>query len=104
MRHVQAFDKSHRQFFELFALWFVRTLYKETNRHFNTLRVTFTHARNSDLRGDGLRLPAYSDPRRRVELAGQQLADRGVQSDGSVQERLPLRHDGPAQCQWRRIE
>ena len=50
MRHVQAFHKSHRQFFELFALWFVRTLYKETNRHFNTLRATFTHAPSSILR------------------------------------------------------
>jgi len=50
IRHVQEFDESHRQFFELLALWFVRTLHKETNRHFNPLRVTFTHARNSDLR------------------------------------------------------
>ena len=50
IRHVQDFDESHRQFFELLALWFVRTLHEETNRHFNPLRVTFTHARNSDLR------------------------------------------------------
>src|SRR5215813_3932592 len=50
IRHAQEFDESHRQFFELLALWFVRTLHKETNRHFNPLRITFTHARNSDLR------------------------------------------------------
>ena len=31
------------------TLWFVRTLHKETNRHFNPLRITFTHPRNSDL-------------------------------------------------------
>ena len=50
VRHAQEFDESHRQFFELLTLWFVRTLHKETNRRFNPLRVTFTHARNSDLR------------------------------------------------------
>ena len=50
IRHAQDLDESHRQFFELLALWFVRTLHKETNRHINPLRVTFTHARNSDLR------------------------------------------------------
>jgi AraC-like DNA-binding protein len=50
IRHVQHFDEAHRQFFELLALWFVRTLHMETNRHFSPLRVTFTHARNSDLR------------------------------------------------------
>jgi len=50
IRHVQEFDEPHRQFFELLALWFVRTLHKETNRDFAPLRVTFTHARNSDLR------------------------------------------------------
>ena len=48
--HVQEFDETHRQFFELLALWFVRTLHKETNRDFAPLRVTFTHARNSGLR------------------------------------------------------
>jgi AraC-like DNA-binding protein len=47
---VQEFDEPHRQFFELLALWFVRTLHKETNRDFAPLRVTFAHARNSDLR------------------------------------------------------
>jgi len=50
IRHVQESDEPHRQFFELLALWFVRTLHKETNRDFAPLRVTFTHARNSDLR------------------------------------------------------
>jgi len=50
IRHMQHFDEPHRQFFELLALWFVRTLHRQTNRHFNPLRVTFTHARNSDLR------------------------------------------------------
>src|SRR6516164_8415183 len=50
IRHMQHFDEAHRQFFELVALWFVRTLHQQTNRHFNPLRVTFTHARNSDLR------------------------------------------------------
>ena len=50
IRHVQEFDEPHRQFFELVALWFIRTLHRQTNRHFNPVRVTFTHARNSDLR------------------------------------------------------
>jgi len=50
IRHLQKYDELHRQFFELLALWFIRTLHKETNRDFTLLRVTFTHARNSDLR------------------------------------------------------
>jgi AraC-like DNA-binding protein len=50
IRHMQEFDEPHRQFFELLALWFVRTLHNETNRDFTLLRVTFTHARNADLR------------------------------------------------------
>jgi hypothetical protein len=50
IRHLQEFDEPHRQFFELLALWFIRTLHKETNRDFTPLRVTFTHARNADLR------------------------------------------------------
>jgi AraC-like DNA-binding protein len=50
IRRVQEFDEPHRQFFELLALWFVRTLRKETNRDFTPLRVTFTHSRNSDLK------------------------------------------------------
>src|SRR5215469_17225202 len=37
LRHMQEFDEPHRQFFELLTLWFVRTLQKETNRHFNPL-------------------------------------------------------------------
>src|SRR6516165_9059647 len=32
------------------TLWFIRTLHKETNRDFTLSRVTFTHARNADLR------------------------------------------------------
>jgi AraC-like DNA-binding protein len=50
IRHMRDFDEPHRQFFELLALWFVRTLRGQTNRHFNPLRLTFTHARNSDLK------------------------------------------------------
>jgi AraC-like DNA-binding protein len=50
IRHLQELDEPHRQFFELLALWFIRTLHKETNRDFALLRVTFTHARNADLR------------------------------------------------------
>ena len=50
IRQVKEFDEPHRQFFELLALWFIRTLHKETNRDFTLLRVTFTHARNADLR------------------------------------------------------
>jgi len=50
IRHLQEFDEPHRQFFELLALWFIRTLHKETNRDFTPSRVTFTHARNADLR------------------------------------------------------
>jgi AraC-like DNA-binding protein len=50
IRQVQEFDEPHRQFFELLALWFVRMLHNETNRDFTLLRVTFTHARNADLR------------------------------------------------------
>jgi len=50
IRHLQEFDEPHRQFFELLALWFIRTLHNETNRDFTPSRVTFTHARNADLR------------------------------------------------------
>jgi len=50
IRDLQDSDEPHRQFFELLALWFVRTLHRETNRDFAPLRVTFTHARNTDLR------------------------------------------------------
>ena len=49
VRHVQEFDEPARQYFELIALWFIRALHRQTNRHFNPVRVTFTHARNSDL-------------------------------------------------------
>src|SRR5215472_2747305 len=40
IRHVQEFDELHRQFFELLALWFIRTLHEETNRDFTLSRVT----------------------------------------------------------------
>ena len=50
VRHLQEFDEPHRQFFELLALWFIRTLQQETNRDFTPSRVTFTHGRNADLR------------------------------------------------------
>jgi AraC-like DNA-binding protein len=50
IRHLQEFDEPHRQFFELLALWFIRTLHTETNRDFTLLRVTFNHARDTDLR------------------------------------------------------
>ena len=50
IRPVNEFDEAHGQFFELLALWFLRTLHKETNRDFAPLRVTFTHLRNAGLR------------------------------------------------------
>jgi hypothetical protein len=50
IRRVQELEESHRQFFELLAFWFIRTLLKETNRDFTLSRVTFTHARNAELR------------------------------------------------------
>src|SRR5215467_7778273 len=42
IHRVEEFDEPHRQFFELLALWFIRTLHKETNRDFTLLRVSFT--------------------------------------------------------------
>ena len=50
IRHVQEFDEPHQQFFELLALWFIRTLHKQTNLDFSPLRVTFTHGRDAGLR------------------------------------------------------
>jgi hypothetical protein len=47
---VRAHDEPRRQFFELVALLFVRGLHRETNRDFAPSRMTFAHARNSDLR------------------------------------------------------
>ena len=47
IRHVQEFDERHQQFFELLALWFVRTLHTQTNLDFAPLRVTFTHPRDA---------------------------------------------------------
>jgi len=47
---VQEFYEPHPQFFELLALWFIRTLHRQTNVDFAPLRVTFTHARDADLR------------------------------------------------------
>src|SRR5215831_4631290 len=60
--------------------------------------------RSHSLRGGRHRLPAVGHPRRRPQFAGQQLADRGYQRDGRVQERLSLHHDGPTQCEWRRVD
>ena len=50
IRHLQEFDEQHRQFFELLALWVIRTLQKETNRDFTLLHMTFTRVRNANLR------------------------------------------------------
>src|SRR5215472_968369 len=50
IRHVEELHEPHRQFFELVALWFLRTLRRETNRDFALLRITFTHTRNTDQR------------------------------------------------------
>ena len=50
IRHVQQFDEPHQQFFELLALWFIRTLHTQTNLDFAPLRVTFTHARDTGQR------------------------------------------------------
>jgi len=50
IRHVQEFDERHQQFFELLALWFVRTLHTQTNLDFAPLRVTFTHPRDAGQR------------------------------------------------------
>jgi hypothetical protein len=50
LRPVQELDEPRRQFFEFMALLVLRTLHKVTNRDFIPLRVTFTHARNADLR------------------------------------------------------
>ena len=47
---MQEFYEPHRQFFELLALWFIRTLHRQTNVDFAPLRVTFTHARDAGLR------------------------------------------------------
>src|ERR1700676_457110 len=55
------------------------------------------------LRRDRLRLPTAGDARRRLELAHDQLADRGDQHPGGVQERLPRDHHGPAQRHQRRV-
>ena len=47
---VHEFDERHQQFFELLALWFVRTLHTQTNLDFAPLRVTFTHPRDAGQR------------------------------------------------------
>ena len=52
----------------------------------------------------GSGFPLLVTPGGGLELPRQQLADRGVQRDGGVQERLPLHHDGPAQRQRRRVD
>jgi len=50
IRHVQEFNEQRHQFFELLALWFIRTLHMQTNLDFAPLRVTFTHARDAGQR------------------------------------------------------
>jgi AraC-like DNA-binding protein len=50
INHVDELHETHRQFFELVALWFVRTMHRETNRNCSLLRITFTHTRNADQR------------------------------------------------------
>jgi AraC-like DNA-binding protein len=50
IRHVQEFDEPHQQFFELLALWFIRTLHTQMNLDFAPLRVIFTHARDAGQR------------------------------------------------------
>ena len=50
IRPLQEADEPHRQFFELIAFFFLRALHKATNRDFTPLRITFSHARNADLR------------------------------------------------------
>ena len=47
IRPVEELDEPRGQFFELVALWFLRTLHRETNRDFALSRVTFTHSRNT---------------------------------------------------------
>ena len=56
------------------------------------------------LRRNRLGLSAIGDARRRPELAHQQLADRGDQHHGGVQERLPRHHHGSAQRQQWRVD
>jgi len=65
IRHLQEFDELHQQFFELLALWFIRTLHRETNRDFTLLRVTFTHARSTGLKRFTACCGALSTSRRR---------------------------------------
>jgi AraC-like DNA-binding protein len=50
VRQVQEIDEPHRQLFEFDALLLLRALHRHTNRDFAPLRVTFTHARNAELR------------------------------------------------------
>jgi AraC-like DNA-binding protein len=47
---LQEFDEPHQQFFELLALWFIRTLHAQTKQDFAPLCVTFTHARDAGQR------------------------------------------------------
>jgi AraC-like DNA-binding protein len=50
VRHTLAFEEPRRQFSECTTLAFIRALHRETNRDFVPSRLTFVHARNSDLR------------------------------------------------------
>jgi AraC-like DNA-binding protein len=47
---VRLFASRKVPLFELLALWFVRTLRRQTNRDSALLRITFTHTRNADQR------------------------------------------------------
>jgi len=49
-RHVPAINEPSRQFAEFIALAVIRTLARATNHDFAPSRITFVHARNSDLR------------------------------------------------------
>ena len=49
-RFLLGVDEPRRQASEFLALAVIRALHRETNRDFVPLRLTFVHARNSDLR------------------------------------------------------
>jgi hypothetical protein len=51
------------------------------------------------LPGGRVRLPIIGRSWRRLELVHGQMADRRVHRPRGIQERLPLHHDGSAQCQ-----
>ena len=80
------------------------------NAQSSSLRQEKCHAvlrkrsRLHPLRGGWLRLPAVAHPRRGVELDDILLhGQRTLQRDRGAQGRVPLHHDGPAQCQRRQV-